>query len=49
MGEVLHDSPDYVARARLLGPALAEAADEKQSSILAERAAVLGFIYGTRE
>jgi len=28
MDAVLHDSPDYVARARSLGPALAEAADE---------------------
>ena len=28
MDAVLHDSPDYVARARALGPALAEAADE---------------------
>jgi len=28
MGEVLHDSPDYIARARALGPALAAAADE---------------------
>ena len=28
MGEVLHDRPDYVARARSLGPALAAAADE---------------------
>ncbi len=28
MGEVLYDSPDYVARVRSLGPALAEAADE---------------------
>ena len=28
MGEVLHDRPDYVERARSLGPALAAAADE---------------------
>ena len=28
MDEVLHDSPDYVARARSLGPVLAAAADE---------------------
>ena len=28
MREVLHDSPDYAARARSLGPALAAAADE---------------------
>jgi alkylation response protein AidB-like acyl-CoA dehydrogenase len=28
MGEVLHDGPDYVARARALGPRLAAAADE---------------------
>ena len=28
MGEVLHDSSDYVARARSLGPSLAAAADE---------------------
>ena len=28
MDEVLHDGPDYVARARSLGPALAAAADE---------------------
>jgi alkylation response protein AidB-like acyl-CoA dehydrogenase len=28
MGKVLHDSPDYVARARALGPALTGAADE---------------------
>ena len=28
MGEGLHDSRDYVARARSLGPALAAAADE---------------------
>ena len=28
MGEVLHDSPDYVARARSLGPLLAAAAEE---------------------
>jgi len=28
MGEVLHDRPDYVARARSLGPVLADAADE---------------------
>ncbi len=28
MGEILHDTPDYVARARSLGPALADAADE---------------------
>ena len=28
MGEVLHGSPDYVARARSLGPLLAAAADE---------------------
>ena len=28
MGEVLHDSPNYLARARSLGPALAAAADE---------------------
>jgi len=28
MGQVLHDHPDYVARARALGPALAAAADE---------------------
>jgi len=28
MGEVLHDTSDYVARARSLGPALAAAADE---------------------
>jgi indole-3-acetate monooxygenase len=28
MGKVLHDSPDYVARARSLGPAIAAAADE---------------------
>jgi len=28
MDAVVHDSPDYVARARSLGPALAEAADE---------------------
>src|SRR5271157_5974691 len=28
MGEALHDSRDYVARARSLGPALAAAADE---------------------
>jgi alkylation response protein AidB-like acyl-CoA dehydrogenase len=28
MGEVLHDRPDYVARARSLGPILADAAEE---------------------
>ena len=28
MGDILHDSADYVARARSLGPRLAEAADE---------------------
>src|SRR5271166_3477508 len=28
MDQVLHDSPDYIARARSLGPALAAAADE---------------------
>jgi len=28
MGKVLHDTPDYVARARALGPALAGVADE---------------------
>lgn len=28
MGEVLHDSPDYVARARSLGPLIAAAAEE---------------------
>jgi len=28
MGEVLHDRPDYVARARSLGPVLADATEE---------------------
>jgi hypothetical protein len=28
MGKILHSNPDYVARARALGPALAEVADE---------------------
>jgi hypothetical protein len=28
MDAVLHESPDYVARAQSLGPALAEAADD---------------------